>query len=67
MVVDRHRKHFLGMLLTDHILIQDRIDFLWHGQTVAFSVFSGFRDLFTNDVVAQLHTLIADKYGRTGN
>ncbi len=61
MVVHGHGKHPLGALLTDHVIIQRGLDFLGLGQTLVAAVTGLFLDLFADDVVTEIHTLVADK------
>ena len=60
-VVHGHGKHPLGAFLTDHVIIQRGLDFLGLGQTLVAAVTGLFLDLFADDVVTEIHTLVADK------
>jgi len=62
-VVDGDRQHALGVELPDHIIIQHLADFArgWHVAGLLDQRRLGF---LADDVVAQLHTFIADEHGR---
>jgi hypothetical protein len=62
-VIDSHRKHFLGATLANDILIKDFKNIVGDGQ-LAFSIFATFVNLFTNDVITEVHTLITDENRR---
>ena len=66
MVVDRHREHLLGALLADHVLVEHLLDFVGLGQLVTRLVGTVFQ-LLTDDVVAQLHALVADEHRGAGD
>src|SRR5581483_8942035 len=61
MVVDRDRERLLGAFLTDHILIEDVIDFfgLWNVAKAQVLV-DVLVELFLNDLVTELDTFVAD-------
>jgi hypothetical protein len=66
MVVDRNRKHTLGVFLTDHIIIQNLADFL--GRRHAIARLHQMRlMLFTNDIHAEFYAFIADEYRGPGD
>lgn len=67
MVIDGDREDLLRALLTNHILIQDGADFLGRRQLVRIALGLGFLHLLTDDVVAQVDALVADKDGRASN
>ncbi len=67
MVVDRNRQDFLGQLLTDHILVQDRFDFLRRGQLVGLGFTRRLFDLLADDVIAQVNAFIANEHRRPGD
>src|SRR5689334_15626988 len=64
-VVDRDRELLLGLLLADHIFVQELLDFDRHRQRGARTAieFVVVRD----DVVADLDAFIADEYRRSRN
>ncbi|MPM97402.1 hypothetical protein SDC9_144575 [bioreactor metagenome] len=67
-VVHRHRQAALCLGLTNHILIEDGADFLRRGQLPLDALPTRIaRNLFANDVVAQLDALVANENGRAGN
>ena len=67
-VVDGHRQDFLGAWLADHILVEDFADLLRHGELAArCRGILLLLHLLTNDVVAQLDTLVAHEHRRAGN
>ena len=55
------------MFLTNHVLVEDGFDLLRHRQLAGLTGLGGFRNLFANDVVAELDTLVADEYGRASD
>ncbi len=65
-VVHGNRQHLLGALLADHVLIEHLLDLVRPRQLVASPLGALFQ-LFANDVVAELYTLVADEHGRTGD
>jgi hypothetical protein len=64
MVVDRDRQHLLGALLADHVLIEYVLDLGGRRQLVLFGLLAALLHLFTDDVVAELDTFVADEHGR---
>ena len=66
MVVHGDRQHLLRTLLPDHVLVEHLLDLVRPRQLVAGALGALF-ELFTNDVVAELYTLVADEHGRTGD
>jgi hypothetical protein len=65
-VVYGHRQHALGALLSDDVFIQDFLDFLGLRQFVAGAL-GALLEFFADDVVAQLHALVANEYRRAGD
>ena len=61
MVMDRDGKNPLRMKLADHIIIQNLADFHWRRNTIA-RFYQGAFVFFTNDIHAQLNTLIANEH-----
>ena len=66
MVVNGNRQDLFGLVLADHVVVQGLLDFVRSRQVVARLV-GPFIELFADDVVAQLDTLIADKNRRAGD
>ena len=66
LIVHRNGQDLLGVLLADHIVVENFTDFLWRRHAV-FGFDEGDLVLFTDDIHAQLNALIADEYGWTGN
>src|ERR1700704_2256895 len=65
-VVNGDREHLLGMVLADHIVIEDLADFLRSRDAVAGFYQRGLV-LLADDVHAQLDAFVADEHGRAGN
>src|SRR4029453_730184 len=66
MVVCRHREVLLGVLLADHVVIQNAADLLRGGYPVAGLHERRFR-LLADDVHAQLDAFIADENRRASD
>jgi hypothetical protein len=67
-VVDRHRKNFLGLFLPDHVLIENGPDLVRHRQVGLRAARALIAlTLFADDVVAQLDALVADEHRGTGD
>src|SRR3712207_3377241 len=58
-VVDRDRQRTLGLVLADHVLLQEVVDLLGLRQLVELQV-RGLRELFLDDLVAEVDALVAD-------
>src|SRR5690606_30140630 len=67
MIVYGDRELLLGVLLTDHVFVQDRVDLLRNGQTLTALGFAAFGDLLADDVVAQLDAFVTDEHAWTGD
>ena len=65
-VVDGDRQHALGVVLADHVGIENGADFLGRRHAVA-RLHQGVLVLLPDDVHAQLDAFIADEHGRAGN
>ena len=65
-IVDRDREHPLGVILADHVVVEDRADLARRGHAVA-RLHQGGLVLFADDVHAQLDAFIADEHGRAGD
>ncbi len=58
-VVDGDRERPLGLVLADDVLLQEVVDLLGLGQLVELQV-RGLRELFLDDLVAEVDALVAD-------
>src|SRR5690349_7932029 len=65
-VVDSDREHALGVVLADHIVVENGANLHRRRDAVAGLHQARFV-LFANDVHAQLNAFIADEYGRAGD
>ena len=65
-VVNRHRQDPLGMILADHVVVQDLADLL-RGRNPVAGLHQVRFVLFTDDIHAKLDALIADEDRRTGD
>src|SRR5690606_22051666 len=66
-VVHGNGQHFLGVLLADHVLIENIFDFVWRRQFVAIFVASVLLHFLTDDVVAEIHALVTNENGRASD
>ncbi len=66
-IVDRDRQHALGLRLTDNVVVQERADLLGRRHAAFLATGAGTLDLLADDVVAQLHALVADEDGGAGD
>src|SRR6476659_9828482 len=64
--MDRDRKHLLGMVLTDDIVVENFANLLGRRNAVARLHQRGLV-LLANDVHAQLDAFVADENGRAGD
>jgi hypothetical protein len=58
-VVHRDRQDLLGGFLTDHVLVQERVDLLGLGELLELEL-GGLGQLLLDDLVAQVDALVAD-------
>jgi hypothetical protein len=58
-VVDRHGQGLLGLLLPDHVRVEELVDLAGLGQAVPFEL-GRLGQLFLDDLVAQVDALVAD-------
>ena len=63
-VVHRDGQYALGLVLADHVIVEDGLDVARAGYA-----FAGFNQLglalLTDDIHAELHALVADEHGRS--
>src|SRR3546814_20937241 len=60
-IVDRHRQHALGIVLSDHIIVQ-HLAYLMRGRHTVARLHQRGLGLLAADIIAQLHTLVADEH-----
>src|SRR5262249_22740763 len=65
-IMDRHREHLLGVILTDDIVVKNLAYFLRGRDAVARLHQRGFI-LLADDVHAQFDALVANEHGRAGD
>src|SRR5262252_9226284 len=65
-IMDRDREHFLGVVLTDDIVVKN-FAYLLRGRNAVARLHQRGLVLLADDVHAQLDALVADKYGRAGD
>ena len=65
-VVNGYGEDLLRPLLADDVLVENGIDFAWHGKLVAAFLGAVFLDFLANDVVTKIDAFIADENGRPG-
>ncbi len=58
-VVDRHRQNALGLLLSDHVVVEEGVDLLRGRQLGEVDLFGGGELLF-DDLIAEVDALVAD-------
>src|SRR6185437_14476649 len=58
-VVDRHRESLLGLVLPDHVLVEEGADLHRLGELIELDV-AGLGELLFDDLVAQVDALVAD-------
>ena len=66
MIVDRDGKHPLGVILPDHVVVEDGVDIARRGHAIPRLHQRGLV-LFADDVHAQFDAFIADEHSRAGN
>ena len=60
-IVHRHRQNAFRAFLADHIIVEHIADFLRRGHFAILATSASALGFLANDVVAQLHTFIADE------
>ena len=65
-VVDRHRQRPLRLLLADDVVVEDAVDLLRLGQVLEIEL-GRDRELFVDDLVAEVDALVADVDARTSD
>src|SRR5262249_44419692 len=63
-VVDRHGQGLLGLVLPDHVRVEELVDLPGFRQVVPLEV-GGLGELFLDDLVTQIDALVADIHART--
>jgi hypothetical protein len=65
-VVDRDRQDLLGVVLADHVVVEEVVDLLGLGQLVELEL-GGLRQLLFDDLVAEVDALVADVHPGPGD
>jgi hypothetical protein len=65
-VVDRDRQDLLRGLLSDHVLVEERVDLLRLGELLELEL-GGLGELLLDDLVAQVDALVADVHAGSGD
>ncbi len=67
-IINGNGQDLLGLILADHVIVQDILDLGRPGQSRLVGLCRLFElGLFDDDVLAQVDTFVADIYGRSGN
>ena len=67
MVIDRYRQRLFGLVLTNHVFVEERIDLFWFRQLKIFDNLSTLDALFVDDLVAEMHALVTDINARASD
>ena len=66
MVVDRDGQRPLGLVLADHVLVEELVDLGGLGQLVELDL-TGLGQLFFDDLVAEVDTFVTDVHAGAGD
>ena len=65
-VVDGDRQDLLGLVLTDHVLVEERVDLVRLRELVELEL-GGLGELLLDDLVAEVDALVADVHAGAGD
>ncbi len=65
-VVNRHRQNLLGVVLTNHVVVENLAD-IHRGRHPVTGLDHGVLVLFTDDVHAEFDAFVTDEHSRPGN
>ena len=67
MVIYRYCEYAFRLLLTNHVLVEDLVNFRGDRQLGIFALSAGFLNFLTDNIVAEVDTLISNKNRRARN